>query len=86
MTPTVHPFFHADSNTWTYLVSDPATREAAIIDAVLDFDPKSGRTATTSAQALLDDVRGAGLQAPAFTRPQAVAHHRPAGGHGDRPA
>ena len=52
-TPDVLPFFHADSNTWTYLVSDPATREAAIIDPVLDFDPKAGRTGTVSAQALL---------------------------------
>jgi len=56
MRATVQPFFHADSNTWSYVVADPATRAAAIVDPVLDFDLKSGRTSTTSAQALLDHV------------------------------
>jgi glyoxylase-like metal-dependent hydrolase (beta-lactamase superfamily II) len=56
MRATVQPFFHADSNTWSYVVADPATRAAAIVDPVLDFDLKSGRTATRSAQALLDHV------------------------------
>ena len=49
MTPTVHPFFHADSNTWSYVVADPASGAAAVIDPVLDFDPKAARTSTTSA-------------------------------------
>src|SRR6476469_6286731 len=56
MLATVQRFFHADSNTWSYVVADPATRAAAIVDPVLDFDLKSGRTSTTSAQALLDHV------------------------------
>jgi|SRR5688572_1265219 len=55
--PVVQPFHHADTGTWSYVVSDPHRNAAAIIDPVLDFDPKSGRTATTSAQALLDHVR-----------------------------
>lgn len=54
MHPEVAAFLHADSNTWSYVASDPATRMAAIIDPVLDFDAKSGRTGTASAQALLD--------------------------------
>jgi glyoxylase-like metal-dependent hydrolase (beta-lactamase superfamily II) len=57
MPPTVAPFLHADSNTWSYVVSDPATHAAAIIDPVLDFDAASGRTGTRSAQTLLDHVR-----------------------------
>lgn len=56
MRATVQPFFHADSNTWSYVVADPATRAAAIVDPVLDFDLKSGRTTTASAQALLDHI------------------------------
>ena len=36
---------------------DAASREAALIDSVLDFDPASGRTATRSAQRLVDHVR-----------------------------
>jgi glyoxylase-like metal-dependent hydrolase (beta-lactamase superfamily II) len=57
MTPAVTPFFHAGSNTWSYIVSDPASRQAAIVDPVLDFELASGRTATVSAEALLAHVR-----------------------------
>ncbi|HEY5971416.1 MAG TPA: MBL fold metallo-hydrolase, partial [Pseudoxanthomonas sp.] len=54
MKPAVHPLHHADTGTWSYVVADPSTRMAAIIDPVLDFDPRSARVATTAAQALLD--------------------------------
>ena len=56
MRPTVHPLHHADTGTWSYVVADPATRMATIIDPVLDFDAKSARIAGTSAQKLLDIV------------------------------
>jgi glyoxylase-like metal-dependent hydrolase (beta-lactamase superfamily II) len=56
MRPTVHPLHHADTGTWCYVVADPATRMAAIIDPVLDFDAKSARISCTSAQKLLDIV------------------------------
>lgn len=46
-------FFDAVTNTVTYLVWDPATRAAAIIDPVLDFDPNAGRLSTGSADAVL---------------------------------
>jgi glyoxylase-like metal-dependent hydrolase (beta-lactamase superfamily II) len=78
-TPDVLPFFHADSNTWTYLVSDPASGEAAIIDPVLDFDPKSGRTSTTSAQAVLSALRERGLQVRWIIETHAHADHFSAG-------
>ena len=59
MTPTVTPFFHKDSCTWTYLVRDPTSPTAIVIDPVLDFDAASGRgssrpmpTPTTSVPAL----------------------------------
>lgn len=54
--PVVIPFFHRDSNTWSYVVRDPASNAAAIIDPVLDFDAKAARTSTTSAQAIVDFV------------------------------
>ncbi len=60
-TPTVESFFHRDTNTVTYLVWDPATAEAAIIDPVLDFDVAAGRTATTSADTLVEAVRDLAL-------------------------
>jgi len=57
MEPRIEAFFDEATFTVSYLVSDPETREAAIIDPVLDFDPKSGRTATLSADAVLDVAR-----------------------------
>jgi len=52
--PVVHSFYHKETGTWSYVVADPATRVSAIIDPVLDYDSKSGRTSTTSAQQLID--------------------------------
>jgi uncharacterized protein (TIGR01244 family) len=55
--PRIRGFF--DKRTWSvqYVVSDPATDKCAIIDPVLDFDEKSGATATINADAILDYVR-----------------------------
>jgi len=53
MTPNVQAFFDKATHTVTYLVSDPATKAAAIIDPVLDFDPRAARVSTGSADALL---------------------------------
>jgi len=50
--PEVNAFFDEATFTVTYVVSDPTTRRAAIIDPVLDFEAASGRTSTASA----DDV------------------------------
>ena len=47
--PDVRAFHDEATFTITYVVSDPATRQAAIVDPVLDFDAASGRTATKSA-------------------------------------
>lgn len=47
--PDVSAFFDEATFTVTYVVSDPATGRAAVVDPVLDFDPASGRTSTTSA-------------------------------------
>ena len=79
MHPTVAPFFHADSCTWTYVVADPAHRQAAIIDPVLDFDAKSGRTSTTSAQQVLDHVRELDLSVRWILETHAHADHLSAG-------
>ncbi len=52
-TPCVRAFYHSLSGAVQYVVSDPATRECAIIDPVLDFDIASGRFHTGSADVLL---------------------------------
>jgi glyoxylase-like metal-dependent hydrolase (beta-lactamase superfamily II) len=75
MRPDVHAFHHADTGTWSYVVADPATRTAAIVDPVLDFDAKAGRTATVSAQALLDCVRERGYEVAWLLETHAHADH-----------
>ena len=57
MRPDVAAFHDAATGTWSYVIADPATRVAAILDPVLDFDAKSARTSHDSAQKLLDHVR-----------------------------
>lgn len=72
---TVRPFF--DPHTWTvsYVVSDNTTHLAAVIDPVLDFDLKSGNTATTSADALLAYLQEAGLKVQWILETHAHADH-----------
>jgi len=77
--PEVASFLHASSNTWSYVVSDPATHTAAIIDPVLDFDAASGRVGTTSATALLDHVERNALQVRWLLETHAHADHLSAG-------
>ena len=52
----VESLHHSETGTWSHLVFDPDSRVAALIDPVLDFDIKSGRTSTAFAQRLLDLV------------------------------
>lgn len=51
--PQVISFFHEPTSAASHLLIDPTTRQAAIIDPVLDFDAKSGRTSTAFADQLL---------------------------------
>ena len=61
MHPDVTAFFDPATNTITYLVQDPAGRACAVIDSVLDFDQASGRTGTSSADAVIAMIRARGL-------------------------
>ncbi|MBN8903087.1 MAG: MBL fold metallo-hydrolase [Rhodospirillales bacterium 69-11] len=60
--PQVKAFFDEATFTVSYVVADPETRRAAIIDTVLDFDPASGRTSRQSADAVIAFVRQSGLE------------------------
>lgn len=75
MSPRIQAFFDPATFTVSYLVSDPVSREAAIIDPVLDFDPKSGRTATRSADAMLAAIGAAGLRVRWVLETHAHADH-----------
>lgn len=56
MAPVLTPFFHAPTCTWTWVVEDPGTHAAAIVDPALDYDPKSGRISTLLADAVIAHV------------------------------
>jgi glyoxylase-like metal-dependent hydrolase (beta-lactamase superfamily II) len=77
--PRVQPFFHAPSSTWSYLVSDPATGAAVVIDPVLDFDAAAGRTATRSSELLLAAIAEQGLSVRWILETHAHADHLSAG-------
>lgn len=57
MTVALTAFHDPATGTVSYVVHDPATREAAIVDPVLDYDAAAGRTATRSADRLLTHLR-----------------------------
>lgn len=59
--PHVKAFFDEPTFTVSYVVSDPETKHAAIIDPVLNYDPASGRTSTNSSDAVIAYVKEAGL-------------------------
>ncbi|WP_278398729.1 MBL fold metallo-hydrolase [Stutzerimonas kunmingensis] len=56
MNAHIEPFFDPATFTYSYVVSDPRTRQCAVIDSVLDYDPASGRTSHATAQRLVDYV------------------------------
>ena len=78
--PDVTPFFDPATNTWTYLVADPATGHAAIIDAVLDYEPKGAVVSHAGLERLLATVRQRQLQLKYVMETHAHADHL-AGGH-----
>ena len=73
MNPQVQAFFDPATWTVTYVVHDG--RSAAIIDSVLDYEPKSGRTATRSAERVIEFVRSRGLAVQWILETHAHADH-----------
>ncbi|RSO15022.1 MBL fold metallo-hydrolase [Acinetobacter pittii] len=59
--PIVKDFFHEDTNTFSYVVCDPATKACAIIDSVLDYDPASASTSTIHADKIIAYIKEQGL-------------------------
>ena len=58
----VEAFYDEATSTISYLVLDRETNQCALIDSVLDYDPKSGRTCTASADRLVERVQALGAQ------------------------
>lgn len=60
--PIVKHFFDEPTNTFSYVVRDPASQACAILDSVLDFDYASGATNVRSADEIIEYVRSNDLQ------------------------
>ncbi|WP_254515912.1 MBL fold metallo-hydrolase [Novosphingobium sp. G106] len=73
--PHVEAFFDAATFTVSYVVHDPATLSAAVIDPVLDFSPRNARTSTRSADTLLNYVAAKGLKLAWILETHAHADH-----------
>ena len=72
---TIQAFFDNDTNTVSYLVSDPGSAESAIIDSVLDYDQASGQTSTASADAVIAAVREQGREVSLILETHVHADH-----------
>ncbi|KAL4739865.1 beta-lactamase-like protein [Aspergillus similis] len=73
--PTIHSVFESKTSTWQYIVADPSTGTAAIIDAVLDYDPATQVISTSSADALLSLIRKEGYNVSLILETHVHADH-----------
>ncbi|WP_168072057.1 MBL fold metallo-hydrolase [Caulobacter sp. SSI4214] len=81
MRPDVQAFFDPATFTVSYIVADPATGAAAIIDPVLDFEPRAGGLSTRAADALLAAIAARGLTPRYVLETHAHADHLSAAHH-----
>ncbi|HEX7775484.1 MAG TPA: MBL fold metallo-hydrolase [Parvibaculum sp.] len=77
--PSIRAFFDEPTNTVSYLVVDPSTRDAAVIDPVLDFDGRTGKISTSGADAILAAAAEAGAKIVWILETHAHADHLSAG-------
>mgnify|MGYP001816583767 CR=1 FL=1 len=73
--PEVKGFFDQATYTITYVVRDPSSQHCAIIDPVLDYDPKSGRTSTKSADEVIEYIAANKLEVDWILETHAHADH-----------
>jgi glyoxylase-like metal-dependent hydrolase (beta-lactamase superfamily II) len=72
---SIQPFFDQATNTVSYLVFDPATRQGAVIDPVLDWDHRSGEADTRSVDRLIEAARQGGIAIALILETHAHADH-----------
>jgi glyoxylase-like metal-dependent hydrolase (beta-lactamase superfamily II) len=75
VTPVIRAFFDEPTNTVSYLVHDPETKRAAVIDPVLDYDHRTGKAATKSADAILGAAAAGALTIDWVLETHAHADH-----------
>lgn len=71
----IEGFFDEATSTVSYIVMDSASKQCALIDSVLDYDPKSGRTSTYHADQLIERVRALGATVEWILETHAHADH-----------
>jgi glyoxylase-like metal-dependent hydrolase (beta-lactamase superfamily II) len=81
MEPNIQAFFDPSTWTVTYVVYQEGRSECAIIDSVLDFDPKAGRTSTESADKVIAFVRAHEMRVEWILETHAHADHLSAAGY-----
>jgi glyoxylase-like metal-dependent hydrolase (beta-lactamase superfamily II) len=73
--PTVDTIFEPNTFTWQYIVSDPTTKDAVIIDSVLDYNSTTNTISNTNAEALLSLIAERGYNIVAILETHAHADH-----------
>ena len=73
--PAIQAFFDEPTNTVSYLVSDPVTRRAAVIDPVLDYEHRTGKASVKSADAILEAAAAGNLTIEWVLETHAHADH-----------
>lgn len=71
----IETFYDPRTYTLTYVVYDPETRDAVVIDPVLDYEPVGSKVFTASVDAVIDFIRGKGLTLHAILETHAHADH-----------
>ncbi|HWK71972.1 MAG TPA: MBL fold metallo-hydrolase [Burkholderiaceae bacterium] len=79
--PRVRSFFDDQTSTYSHVLHQEGHRACAVIDAVLNYDPKSGRTATDSADEIIEFVQREGLAVQWILETHAHADHLSAAAH-----
>ena len=73
--PTIHSSFEERTGTWQYVVADPTTQKAVIIDSVLDYDAATQTISTSTADALLAMIAEKGYHIEKILETHAHADH-----------
>lgn len=73
--PTIHDIFESKTGTWQYVVADPSSKTAVIIDPVLDYDPTTRIITTDSANNLLSLVKERGYRVDRILETHVHADH-----------
>ena len=71
----IRPFYDPATYTLTYLVWDPTSKDAVVIDPVLDYDPLASQTSTSSVDELIDTIEQLGLKLRWVLETHAHADH-----------